>query len=379
MTPYAAPSFYHIHVTSVVRRGLLEYLHISKSGGTSFSAAAKHSGCLMAPGIGQLEALGDLPRWINGTAFEELTGGTSIMWSYYGSKGRPAQGQSCTGRLAHLKELGYNYVSNEFTLHGGGGSGGGGGGSRGAEGLHATHVCPGSVNVVTLRQPDGRLASHLHYMLARVKKRLLGKTDFDTSDFFDTFCTGDVAMWQRVAPPVVDNYALRSFIGERAFHSPVGGIGSEHVKVARRLLLQFDLVMDLDAGEEAADLAMRQGLGWNVSLSELHVRTSSQTFAKLHYSKEDCPNEELLRLLLPRQEPDRQLYSTGRTLAFLDGVFLDVAQALGLRPNSLAAGTVPPPARGTGTVKGSPACGLLNAGATGRRKTAGRKARLMVR
>ncbi|EFJ51273.1 hypothetical protein VOLCADRAFT_87916 [Volvox carteri f. nagariensis] len=35
-----ASEFYRIHVRSVIRRGLLEYLHISKSGGTSFSAAA---------------------------------------------------------------------------------------------------------------------------------------------------------------------------------------------------------------------------------------------------------------------------------------------------------------------------------------------------
>lgn len=33
----------------------------------------------MAPGIGQLETLGDGPRWINGTAFKEVTGGTHIM------------------------------------------------------------------------------------------------------------------------------------------------------------------------------------------------------------------------------------------------------------------------------------------------------------
>ncbi|GIL74485.1 hypothetical protein Vretifemale_4489 [Volvox reticuliferus] len=336
--------FYNVHLHSVAQRGLLEYLHISKSGGTSFSEAAALNDCSMAPGIGQVEELGDLPRWINGTAFEEVTGGIDIMWSYYSTKGRPSEGQTCTRRRAYLKEFGYNYVSNEFTLHGGSSE-------------RNTHVCPQMVNVVTLRDPDTRLASHLHYMLARVKKRLLGKNGkVDEGNFFDIFCAGNVTVWERLAPTAIDNYNVRSFIGERGFHMPVGGIGPEDVEIARRLLLQFDLVLDLDAGSETVDLAIQQGLGWNLSMLDLHVRSSSWALSKLNYSKEDCPNDELLRTLRNRQNPDRALYSTGRTLALLDGVFLGVARALGLRPVVLATMEV---AAGVLVPRDETGCGLM--------------------
>ncbi|GIL48514.1 hypothetical protein Vafri_5021 [Volvox africanus] len=338
-----ASKFYRLHVHSAVRKGMLEYLHISKSGGTSFSAAAKHSNCSMAPGIGQLEELGDFPRWINGTAFEEITGGTDVMWSYYSTKGRPIEGQTCTRRRAYLQKFGYNYVSNEFTLHGGSSE-------------RNTHVCPQMFNVVTLRDPASRLASHLHYMLARVKKRLMGKKGLDEGKFFDIFCAGDVNVWERMAPTVIDNYNVRSFIGESGFHMPVGDIGREDVEVARRLLLQFDLVLDLDAGSEAVDLAIQQGLGWNLSMFELHVRSSSSALSKLNYSKEDCPNHELLQTLRTRQNPDRVLYSTGRTLALLDGVFLGMARALGLRPGELAAKEAP---AGVSAPGDEPGCGLM--------------------
>ncbi|GLI69322.1 hypothetical protein VaNZ11_013905 [Volvox africanus] len=338
-----ASKFYRLHVHSAVRKGMLEYLHISKSGGTSFSAAAKHSNCSMAPGIGQVEELGDFPRWINGTAFEEITGGTDVMWSYYSTKGRPIEGQTCTRRRAYLKKFGFNYVSNEFTLHGG-------------SSVRNTHVCPQMFNVVTLREPFSRLASHLHYMLARVKKRLLGKKGLDEGKFFDIFCAGDVTVWERLAPTVIDNYNVRSFIGERGFHLPVGDIGREDVETARRLLLQFDLVLDLDGGSETVDLVIQQGLGWNLSMFEFHIRSSDSALSKLNYSKEDCPNHELLQTLRTRQNPDRVLYSTGRTLALLDGIFLGVARALGLRPGELAAKEA---AAGISVPGDEPGCGLI--------------------
>lgn len=41
--PNPIPQFYSIHVHSVLSKGLLDYLHISKSGGTSFSAAASET------------------------------------------------------------------------------------------------------------------------------------------------------------------------------------------------------------------------------------------------------------------------------------------------------------------------------------------------
>ncbi|GIL48513.1 hypothetical protein Vafri_5019 [Volvox africanus] len=101
---------------------------------------------------------------------------------------------------------------------------------------------------------------------------------------------------------------IRSFIGERAFHTAVWGIGRPHVEVARRLLLQFDLVLDLDAGDAATNLLMYQGLGWNVTLAEIHARTAEVVSSKTNYSRTECAIEKLLAEVLPRQGPDRELY-----------------------------------------------------------------------
>ncbi len=38
------PQFYGVHASSVARRGMMEYLHISKAGGTSFSEVASRYG-----------------------------------------------------------------------------------------------------------------------------------------------------------------------------------------------------------------------------------------------------------------------------------------------------------------------------------------------
>ncbi|GIL48515.1 hypothetical protein Vafri_5024 [Volvox africanus] len=333
---------YSAHVRSVAQRGLLEYLHISKSGGTTFSTAAEFNDCSMAPGIGQLEELGDFPRWINGTAFVEITRGTDVMWSYYSTEGRPPQVRGCRERSTYLRALEYNYVSNEFTVHGG------------STNMIDSHVCPQTVNIVTLRDPDSRLTSHFHFILARLKKRFgrynaTGDDDDNGDDndgerfggrskpsrsemLWTLFCQGNITTWERVAPTVVDNYITRSFIGERAFHASVGRIGMHHVDVARRVLLHFDLVLDMDAGSDAADIVLRQGLGWSVNMSQIHARSSSHVYNKLNYNSSECQNDGLLRELQARQGPDRLLYRFGRALAILDFLHLAMAHELGLHP-----------------------------------------------
>ncbi|KAG2454059.1 hypothetical protein HYH02_001100 [Chlamydomonas schloesseri] len=318
-----AKGFYSVHVAGVVRRGLLEYLHISKSGGTSFSHAAKANGCDMEGSMGQLEELGDLPRWVNGSAFKQVTGAPRVMWDAYGEVERRTTARSCEARKAHVQALGHNYVSNEYTLHGG------------LQDMAATHVCPQMVNVVTLRNPLNRLESHLHYMLPFMS-RAVRRQAKDAAAFARAFCSGRPGVWEAVTPAVADNYNVRSFVGESAFHSPVGGIGQAHVALAKSLLVQFDLVLDLDAGEAAASLIMGQGLGWGKTLSEVRARTSQRVSSKLGFSEADCPREGLADLL-PRQQPDVQLYRLGRVLSFLDGMFLDLAREAGQTPEGAAA------------------------------------------
>ncbi len=61
----------------------------------------------------------------------------------------------------------------------------------------------------------------------------------------------------------------RSFLGELGFHTPVGSITSEHMALARALLLQFDMVLDLNAGQQVGDTLLQQGLGWSTTMAEV--------------------------------------------------------------------------------------------------------------
>ncbi|GIL74494.1 hypothetical protein Vretifemale_4494 [Volvox reticuliferus] len=121
-----------------------------------------------------------------------------------------------------------------------------------------------------IRQPEARLVSHLHFLLAHIKVRLARSRRHTGMDIFQQkFCINNVPMWESLIPAILDNYNVRSFIGERAFHTPIWGIGPSHLEVARRLLLQFDLILDLDSGDAVSELLMYQGLGWNVTLAEV--------------------------------------------------------------------------------------------------------------
>ncbi len=51
---------------------------------------------------------------------------------------------------------------------------------------------------------------------------------------------------QALGPAVVDNYFIRSLLGEEVFHAPVGGITEDMLKLAKQVLVQFDLLMVLE-------------------------------------------------------------------------------------------------------------------------------------
>ncbi|KXZ49890.1 hypothetical protein GPECTOR_19g341 [Gonium pectorale] len=237
----------------------MQHLHISKSGGTSFSAAAHMSKCHMPAGLGQPPYLADFPHWMNRTALSGYTLGVRMFWSLWGKPRRDTDVQTCEERLEAISSRGLQYVSNEYTLHGGLG------------GMHAAHVCAQLVNVVTLRSPDKRLVSHMHFLLAHFSRAVRSKGR--PRDLLNRlFCSNNLTVWRDVAPPVIDNFNVRSFLGEAGFHTPPGTLGSEHVGLARRQLLTFDLVLDLDAGSEATEVIMRQGLGWSNTLAEVKLR-----------------------------------------------------------------------------------------------------------
>ncbi|GIL89240.1 hypothetical protein Vretifemale_17096, partial [Volvox reticuliferus] len=225
---------YKIHVESVAQRAIMEYFHISKAGGTSWTAAAGASGCeLPRANAARYRAFDDDCRWIDGSLFGHMDVNLRLKGNMQTTI------RSCVARLHLALNNGFQYISNEYTLHGG------------LHTMESTHLCPEFVNVISIREPLERLASNIKYMLVRLRATLF-RHGMASEMFTKLFCNASAATWETYAPPVADNYNIRTLVGERAFHSPLYSIGEAHEAVAKQLLIQYDLVLDLNAGENAA-------------------------------------------------------------------------------------------------------------------------------
>ncbi|GFR45307.1 hypothetical protein Agub_g6667, partial [Astrephomene gubernaculifera] len=217
--------------------------------------------------------------------------------------------------------------------------------------------CPEAVNVVTLREPLGRMESALRFIMAFVrgwwKRRdpLVGGKQFD-----EVFCNTNISFWEALTPPIVDNYIVRSFLGEAGFHTPLGSLTPAHLASARRQLLQWDLVLDLGAGVAASDGMAATGLGWPAAWSrgEDHRLNSTRISEHFNFNYEGCRLSDAdWQELARRQGLDVQLYRFGRVLNRLDALWLDMARALGLQPH------LPPPLADGEQQQQGPLQGLL--------------------
>ncbi|GLI69324.1 hypothetical protein VaNZ11_013907 [Volvox africanus] len=316
---------YRIHKDSVIQKGVMEYFHISKAGGTSWNSAAKLNGCVRARSAGShVKGFGDECRWMDQNVYRNLTG-RRILWGRWGRVSRATRQHGCRARYDYVASKGFSYISNEYTIQGG------------HDSILDAHICPQFVNVVTLRDPIKRMESNIRFIMMHIKvaHRRHGKED----RFNSTFCNASAALWEALGPPITDNYIVRSFLGVEGFHTPLGHISAEHVAAARDQLLQFDLVLDLDAGPEANDRFAQQGLGWSAALSAAHALDSSILSIKMQLNYSIChPEQTGLETLFRRQGPDQQLYRFGRIINQLDELWLDLSRALGEKPEQQQCG-----------------------------------------
>ncbi|GLI60229.1 hypothetical protein VaNZ11_002317 [Volvox africanus] len=312
---------YYIHVDSVVDRAALEYFHISKAGGTSWTAAAKANGCSVPRArAARTPEFDDDCRWFDPEVLvqmghTEVQAARTFVCPRYGIIERRSPVRDCSRRLDHFRRTGLQYTANEYTLHGG------------RDDMYGTHICPQFVTVATIREPLGRLVSNIRYMMVQMKR----DKAMSVETFSKHFCNRSAADWEVYSPPVADNYNIRTLVGERAFHSRLYEIGEAHETVAKQLLMQFDLLLDLNAGDKAALLLMRAGLGWNTTLANVHIWSSEKLAKKGSLDFNTCRMGDL-ELLLARQVYDQRWYSFGHALSHLDQLFLSTAVQLGLQP-----------------------------------------------
>ncbi|GLI69518.1 hypothetical protein VaNZ11_014154 [Volvox africanus] len=308
---------YEAHHVVAIRKGIMEYFHISKAGGTSWCHAAKNNGCRAqiydSAYICQIGQFDDRVRWLNGSFHARRTG-RGVRWGTWGRAQRHTNLTTCAQRHEFAALMGYQYFSNEYTLH------------EGFDDPENVGICPQFFNVIIIRHPHKRLLSHLKFVVMQMK------WDYRDNDLFNrTYWGTDSRFWDEFGPVLVDNYMLRGMLGEKVYHASIGSLGEPEVARACAILQQYDLVIDLEEGHDVVDQIMELGVGWPHTLREIHDKDSVKAAQRLNLTYEPYMPQDL-DYLYDRQAPDMEWYNFGRYLVKLDALFLYVAKSLGARP-----------------------------------------------
>ncbi|KAG2494522.1 hypothetical protein HYH03_007289 [Edaphochlamys debaryana] len=294
---------------SVRARGVLQFTHIAKTGGSTLCWLAERNGVrVWGPRNCLIDEFDDFPRYYNVSFHKQIAepGPTCPKWPY-----RPRNATwSCAQRKARLAERNLTAYANEYIPLDGG--------------RHGRFCEKEMATILPVRHPQDRLLSHLTMVW-----RQYGIWCKDQRHvYFDNATKSDVGRWQSIAPGPLDNFYIRSLLGGDDFYLPLGGIKQAHLDAARRLAAQtFDLVLPLEVKRMWAR-AVRLGLGW----CDVDTKACNPTKASnLSPHNEGLPREVPLfwkQRLQATNALDLKFYQYAVFLAQLDGVMYDVVDGV---------------------------------------------------
>ncbi|KAG2496979.1 hypothetical protein HYH03_004985 [Edaphochlamys debaryana] len=300
---------YFAHILSAQRKGVVEFTHVSRSGGTTFCQLAQRNGCSTEDFRHKenclIEAFDDAPRYVDLAVHNALRPpGVATRCDDMAKGVAPrAQEVSCGERRSALRRAGHSVYSNEYTAVGG------------AEHPAHAHHCGNMLTVLQVRHPHARVVSHIKHMWHAYSKRCKGDRDV----YFEG--GRDAETWGRLLPAAMNNYLIRSMLGEAAFRLPVGAITREHLELARVFLAQqMNVILVLEEARLSFH-SLRYGLGWWDFLE--HANSAPADTA------EGVPAS--LELLWERNALDVELYDFAAVMAAGDAVVYDVAAAMAAR------------------------------------------------
>ncbi|GLC49889.1 hypothetical protein PLESTB_000319800 [Pleodorina starrii] len=309
-----AGELFAAHRRAAGRKGILDFFHVSKAGGTSFCQLAKLNGCrtesFTAAGNCLMRGFDDWPRWVNRSLHVSLAAPRSLNTPWFANYGirKPRNYVPCGARKRTLLREGYTVVANEFATHGG------------ARSLRGAHLCPGHVNVLQLRHPYTRLRSHLLWVKSLYEQQygeaaaafLTPPTEpLERGSEAPTDSGGDeppsnrrgseapaeedggdeppsrrlaeavgspsathgsaAAHWQALLPAATDNYYIRSLLGEAVYYLPRENLTRRHLAAARLALTQIDVLLLLEQ-PRANEVMFEMALGWGLGFGAVHAR-----------------------------------------------------------------------------------------------------------
>ncbi|PNH01177.1 hypothetical protein TSOC_012950 [Tetrabaena socialis] len=299
---------YNKHRQGAAAKGAIEFLHVSKSGGTSMCAVADRNGCAAESttnfGNCMVRRFDDRPRWVSAAVHNQTAALDGWRW-YYRYLVRRGE-RSCEYRDEYMKRKRFTFYSNEFAAHGG------------LAHPASAHLCPQLLNIILLRHPLDRLVSHVRWIIK------VYRTEYGRG--FEPFFRGrDADYWRSFAPAAVDNYYARLLLGEAAFYAPTGSLNATHLAAAQLVMLQYDVVLLLEAGD-TDELFLKHALGWRVGLASARARVAGSHRAALELAPYDLDE------LLAANDLDVQLYEFGAAVHQLDGMMFAAVAAAELRP-----------------------------------------------
>lgn len=254
------------------------------------------------------------PRYISGerhTALKPANTTTKCDAPFKAMAPR-ARPLTCEERVSVLQKRGYTMYANEYTALGGEDS---------PEHAHACSSNGSMLTVLQLRRPVNRTLSHIKHVWHGYHVRC----EEDRERVY--FSQGhNLEAWTALMPTPLNNYLIRSLLGESVFNLPLEAITEEHLELAKvKLLQQYDVLLVLEDAELTAR-AVPYGMGWHEY--DLHANPEHAD------AVDGLPEQDELDALTDLNRLDEQLYEYGVVLARLDGVMYDVAAAAGvdLRP-----------------------------------------------
>jgi hypothetical protein len=236
----------------------IQYLHISKTGGTNMCMLAYANNC---HDIRTAEKLSSAVSLMHILAVEncwsrEMRDGPLWVEPEAAPASIVAKNSSCADRRKWMDGMHATFFANEnfFT-----------------EAEVEEHLCrPHFLNVITLREPMSRMLSHLQniYLFPKLQKGLKKLRIKKSKD--KAFDMKEVA---KQYPFVFDNPYVRSLCGQTAYGLPSGEITNVHFEKAVSVLSDVDFILNWQ-WPTTLDM-LRGGLGWTLMEEVENVRKTS--------------------------------------------------------------------------------------------------------
>lgn len=296
---------FKLHRSAAQSKRILEFFHVSKSGGTSICQLGQVNGCSTESFALKQNCMityfRDVPRWTVPGALGNLSSASGDPWcAKHGRHG--SRKWDCSTRRTLMNKFRYNFYSNELVVH-----------DHNSSSWLDVHPCHQFLNLVVFRAPMERIESHLQNILREYLR-------WYNDTLWDHFDPDKPADWRKLAVPVVDNYMVRSMLGRPVFNLPYGAINSSHLLVAKVVTLQFEVLLTLKDRELNQDI-LRLGLGWAADLRHLHARSMQYM-----YIGEWAP--EVKQLIQAGSRLDQELYEFAMVVQLLDAMMYGIVREM---------------------------------------------------